>query len=201
MGRLAEADLTANRRLLAAIALAAPMGFIAIEAGWTVTEVGPAAVDHPRRAPHRRRGDADARTDRARSCCLRLLYCFLGVIVVWLLYRQIVRSPPPTEWSRIYTPGGAPVSELDLPDLLAALLVLSLNAYVLFGGADFGGGVWDLLASGPRNEPPARADRACDRPDLGGQPCLADLLPSCSPSPVSHRWLPGWARCCTFRSP
>ena len=40
--------------------------------------------------------------------------------------------------------------ELQLPDVLAAVLALSLNAYVLFGGADFGGGVWDLLASGPR---------------------------------------------------
>ena len=37
-----------------------------------------------------------------------------------------------------------------LADLVAALLALSLNAYVLLGGADFGGGVWDLLASGPR---------------------------------------------------
>jgi cytochrome d ubiquinol oxidase subunit II len=44
------------------------------------------------------------------------------------------------------------VPELALPDILAALLALSLNAYVLFGGADFGGGVWDLLASGPRRE-------------------------------------------------
>jgi cytochrome d ubiquinol oxidase subunit II len=34
--------------------------------------------------------------------------------------------------------------------VLAALLALALNAYVLFGGADFGGGVWDLLAFGPR---------------------------------------------------
>jgi cytochrome d ubiquinol oxidase subunit II len=42
------------------------------------------------------------------------------------------------------------VSELGLPYVMAALLALSLNAYVLFGGADFGGGVWDLLASGPR---------------------------------------------------
>ena len=40
--------------------------------------------------------------------------------------------------------------ELQLADALAAVLALSLNAYVLFGGADFGGGVWDLLASGPR---------------------------------------------------
>jgi cytochrome d ubiquinol oxidase subunit II len=34
--------------------------------------------------------------------------------------------------------------------VLAGLLALALNAYVLFGGADFGGGVWDLLAFGPR---------------------------------------------------
>src|SRR5437868_9199404 len=40
--------------------------------------------------------------------------------------------------------------EVRLSDVLAGLLALSLNAYVLFGGADFGGGVWDLLASGPR---------------------------------------------------
>lgn len=42
------------------------------------------------------------------------------------------------------------MSELSLADILAATLALSLNAYVLLGGADFGGGVWDLLASGPR---------------------------------------------------
>jgi cytochrome d ubiquinol oxidase subunit II len=44
------------------------------------------------------------------------------------------------------------VLELTLPDALAAILALSLNAYVLFGGADFGGGVWDMLASGPRRD-------------------------------------------------
>lgn len=42
------------------------------------------------------------------------------------------------------------MSEDVLADLVAALLALSLNAYVLLGGADFGGGVWDLLARGPR---------------------------------------------------
>ena len=42
------------------------------------------------------------------------------------------------------------MSETALSYILAALLALSVNAYVLFGGADFGGGVWDLLASGPR---------------------------------------------------
>ena len=33
---------------------------------------------------------------------------------------------------------------------VAAIIVLALNAYVLLGGADFGGGVWDLLARGRR---------------------------------------------------
>jgi cytochrome bd ubiquinol oxidase subunit II len=40
--------------------------------------------------------------------------------------------------------------ELNLADIAAFCLALSLNAYVLFAGADFGGGVWDLLATGPR---------------------------------------------------
>jgi cytochrome d ubiquinol oxidase subunit II len=42
------------------------------------------------------------------------------------------------------------VVELGLADIVAGCLALSLNGYILFGGADFGGGVWDLLASGPR---------------------------------------------------
>ena len=41
---------------------------------------------------------------------------------------------------------------LTLPEVAAWIIVVALNAYVLFGGADFGGGVWDLLASGPRRQ-------------------------------------------------
>ena len=33
---------------------------------------------------------------------------------------------------------------------VAAILWLALNAYAVLAGADFGGGVWDLLAAGPR---------------------------------------------------
>ena len=36
--------------------------------------------------------------------------------------------------------------------LLSLILMVSLTFYVLLGGADYGGGVWDLLASGPRSE-------------------------------------------------
>lgn len=35
-------------------------------------------------------------------------------------------------------------------DILAAAMLIALIVYVLLGGADFGGGVWDLLAAGPR---------------------------------------------------
>jgi cytochrome bd ubiquinol oxidase subunit II len=34
--------------------------------------------------------------------------------------------------------------------IVAASIVVALNLYMLLGGADYGGGVWDLLASGPR---------------------------------------------------
>jgi cytochrome d ubiquinol oxidase subunit II len=39
---------------------------------------------------------------------------------------------------------------MNLAHLVAGIIVIALNAYVLLGGADFGGGVWDLLATGPR---------------------------------------------------
>ncbi len=39
---------------------------------------------------------------------------------------------------------------LTLADGVAAILLLALTAYAVLAGADFGGGVWDLFASGPR---------------------------------------------------
>jgi cytochrome d ubiquinol oxidase subunit II len=41
---------------------------------------------------------------------------------------------------------------IGLAELLAGVVVVALTAYVLLAGADFGGGVWDLLAGGPRRE-------------------------------------------------
>lgn len=37
-------------------------------------------------------------------------------------------------------------------NLAAALILIGLIAYALLAGADFGGGVWDLFASGPRKQ-------------------------------------------------
>lgn len=39
-----------------------------------------------------------------------------------------------------------------LEDFIAGAIFLALNVYALTGGADFGGGVWDLMAFGPRAE-------------------------------------------------
>jgi cytochrome bd ubiquinol oxidase subunit I len=104
---LRRREVAANRRLLQAIAVAAPMGFLAIEAGWTVTEVG--------RQPWIIYGmlrTAEAVTPMpglvVPFLLFTLLYCFLGVIVVWLLYRQILRSPRGTEWTRVYSYRPAP---------------------------------------------------------------------------------------------
>ena len=44
------------------------------------------------------------------------------------------------------------LTSLTLAEWTAWVIVVALNAYVLFAGADFGGGVWDLFASGPRRE-------------------------------------------------
>jgi len=100
-----RADLARHRWLMRAIALATPMGFIAIEAGWMVTELG--------RQPWVIYGvlkTADAVTPMPGLIIpfltFTLLYCFLGVIVGWLLYRQILRSPSVAEWRRFDMPTG-----------------------------------------------------------------------------------------------
>ncbi len=87
-----RADLATHRPLMRALALATPLGFLAVEAGWMVTELG--------RQPWTIYGvlkTADAVTPMpglvVPFVAFTLLYCFLGVIVAWLLYRQIVRSP------------------------------------------------------------------------------------------------------------
>ncbi len=81
-----------NRWILWALVLVSPLGFIAIEAGWVVTEVG--------RQPWIVYGlvrTADAVTSMpglvVPFITFTLLYLFLAVIVVALLWRQVLSSP------------------------------------------------------------------------------------------------------------
>lgn len=96
-------DPADRRPLLIALAACAPLGFVAIEAGWTVTEVG--------RQPwiiHGVLRTSEAVTPMPGLAYtllgFTLLYLFLGVVVAWLLYSQIIRSPRHQEWNRVYTP-------------------------------------------------------------------------------------------------
>ena len=104
---LRRRDLPSNPWLLKALVLTIPMGFIATEAGWVVTEVGrqPWVIYGVLRT-------ADAVTPMpgliVPFLTFTLLYCFLGVVVAWLLYAQIIRSPGVREWSRVYSPFRAP---------------------------------------------------------------------------------------------
>jgi cytochrome d ubiquinol oxidase subunit I len=85
-------ELTHSRPLMRLLVLAAPMGFIAIEAGWTVTEVGrqPWVIYGVLRT-------RDAVTPMpglvVPFVTFTLLYVLLGVIVVWLLWHHVLRSP------------------------------------------------------------------------------------------------------------
>ena len=88
-------DPVQDRWFLRALVLAAPMGFIATEAGWVVTEVG--------RQPWIIYGivrTADAVTPMPGLvypfAVFTLLYIALAVIVAYLLYRQVVQSPSST---------------------------------------------------------------------------------------------------------
>jgi cytochrome d ubiquinol oxidase subunit I len=81
----------ADRRLLLALVAIAPFGFLATEAGWIATEVG--------RQPWIVFGvlkTRDAVTPMPGLVipffAVTALYCGLGAVVIWLLWRQIVRT-------------------------------------------------------------------------------------------------------------
>lgn len=87
-------DLTSSRWLLWALVIGAPLGLVAIEAGWTVTEVG--------RQPWVIYGvmkTAEAVTPMpglwAPLILVSALYLALGGVVAYLLYREITYDPGP----------------------------------------------------------------------------------------------------------
>jgi cytochrome d ubiquinol oxidase subunit I len=91
--RMRKRAIEDSRWLLRAIAVATPFGLICVEAGWIVTEVG--------RQPWIIQGlvrTADAVTPMpgliVPFITFTLLYCVLGVVVVTMLYRQIIRTAP-----------------------------------------------------------------------------------------------------------
>jgi cytochrome d ubiquinol oxidase subunit I len=85
-------QLPDGKWFLRSLVIAAPAGMLAIEAGWTVTEVG--------RQPWVIYGVM--RTSAAVTpmpglvvpfALFTILYLFLALVVAWLLYRQVAQSP------------------------------------------------------------------------------------------------------------
>jgi cytochrome d ubiquinol oxidase subunit I len=83
------------RRLLQAVALATPLGFVAIEAGWTVTEVGrqPWVVYGVMRT---RDGVTEVPGQFAAFGGFTATYVVLALATAWLLLR-LGRTPPSIE--------------------------------------------------------------------------------------------------------
>lgn len=85
-------ELSGERRFLRAVVLATPMGLLAVEAGWMVTELGrqPWVVYGVLRT-------ADAVTPMPGLVIplvgVSILYLFLSAVVMWLMHYQIVRVP------------------------------------------------------------------------------------------------------------
>ncbi|HKE04666.1 MAG TPA: cytochrome ubiquinol oxidase subunit I [Blastocatellia bacterium] len=103
-------SLPDSRRFLRAVVAASPFGFVAIEAGWTVTEVGrqPWIIQGVMRT-------AQAVTPmpglKIPFVTFTLIYIFLAAVVVWLLKRQVAQSP------RVYAEP-AVEAEYNAPQLL-----------------------------------------------------------------------------------
>ena len=85
--------LTESKRLLYAFIIAGPMGFIAIEAGWMVTELGrqPWIIYHVLRT-------SEAVTPMpglvVPFTLFTVVYLFLSVALVFLLWRQFIETAP-----------------------------------------------------------------------------------------------------------
>lgn len=85
-----------SKWFLRSLILAAPLGFIAIETGWVVTEVGrqPWIIQGVMRT-------AEAVTPMPGLIIpfitFTILYIFLAIITAWLLFRQVAASPKDVE--------------------------------------------------------------------------------------------------------
>jgi cytochrome d ubiquinol oxidase subunit I len=92
-------SLTVHTGFLKALILVSPLGFVALEAGWMVTELGrqPWIIYHLLRT-------RDAVTSMPNVSItfgvMTALYVVLGIIVVWLLSRHVIAAPDTKQLER-----------------------------------------------------------------------------------------------------
>ena len=132
--------LPRSRWFYRAVVAAGPLSLVALIAGWITTEVGrqPWIVYQVMRVERGRDG-CHLGADRLRDDRRRLRRPRGD--------GRLAAAPAGTEPDRV----GAPAHGgrlLMAPELCAAVLVIGVVAYAVFGGADFGAGFWDLTAGG-----------------------------------------------------
>ena len=168
---------TPNRWFLRATAVSGVVSIVSLECGWIVTEVGPPAVDRRRAAAHPRRVQTAGQplaAVRRRAGHLCRGHDRRGL-------RPARAAPALGAGSR--TPRRRTVPRTNRSGVThdhrrrRRPARRRSSCYGVFGGADFGTGLWDLTAGGAASRrAPARAHRPRHRAGLGGQPHLADLL-------------------------
>ena len=120
-----------------------------METGWITTEVG--------RQPFIVYGVL--RTADAVSPAPGLALGFFAVAAIYavLTVLTVLRAAPPRPLARRGGAAGARGGAVTLAEVVLGIMFVGLIAYALFGGADFGAGIWDLLAGGTRRGAPQRA--------------------------------------------
>ena len=144
-------DIPKTPWFLRAVAVSGVASIVALECGWIVTEVGrqPWIVYEVMRTE-------DAVTDASgvsiTLALILLLYTALGVATVVVLramsrrWREADDGEPDVPYGpRLECSGGL---ELSKADAVAGVLWVGVTLYAVFGGADFGAGLWSLLAGG-----------------------------------------------------
>ena len=158
-----RSDPFESRWLMRAAVVAGGLSVVALEAGWITTEVGrqPWIVYRVMRVE-------DAVTENSgiwiSLTAIVVIYTAMSVAAVAVLrsmarrWRESADDRPPHPVRSAGPHGRLPTrrrprSELNgvvvsLSDVVAVLMFVGVVAYALFGGADFGSGLWDLLAGG-----------------------------------------------------
>ena len=149
-------DFPQSRWFLRATAVSGVASVVALECGWIVTEVGrqPWIVYNVMRT-------SDAVTQAngiwITFIAVLALYIALGAVLVITLRAMSRRWRNADEAGRprALRPGRRPTRGLDdrglrmsSADAVAVVLWIGATLYAVFGGADFGAGLWSLLAGG-----------------------------------------------------
>ena len=174
-------------------ALSGIASVVAMESGWVVTEVG----RQPWTVYHLLLTSQAATTAGGVLDTLAATLVIYGVLTVatfgilWLMKRRWQADSPEPEVGSPYAPPAGrdgprrPGAATVIADTVAAVLVVVSTAYAVLAGADFGGGIWDLLAgSAARGERAATPHRPVHRAGVGSQPRLAGHRPGRASGPA-----------------